>query len=245
MKSAALDNDFDSVRVGYYRNRELAAARIQASPARQKFIEWAVGFVRSHRNESIGKDDLFATWDALPLTQRATIDAGCVKDYFRNRCGVALSMGSLQRLAVHGDEPLDNANGSGSWEDDHYDDPLDGGGSGGESAAAAADPIYSAGTAAAKAAAAAPAAATDPIDPAGIAAAKAPGSVEAPVPAAAAADPNDLAGTAAAKAAATAAASAVVACGSGGAEAALEQLVGLDIDAAEMAFLVQRFRRRR
>jgi hypothetical protein len=43
MKSAALEGKFDSVRVGYYRNTELAAARIQASPARQKFIEWAVG----------------------------------------------------------------------------------------------------------------------------------------------------------------------------------------------------------
>jgi hypothetical protein len=178
----------------------LAQTRVQASPARQKFIEWAVQYLRSHSNESIRQDQLLAAYQALPFAQRSRIDEGRVGDYFQYRFGIGLSMKHLNKLAfpVHGDESLDNAE-PGSWEDELYDESFDGGGSEMKPAAAAAGyPIDPACTAAAPPPAAAAAAA--PIDSAGTAAA---------LPAAAAAaDPIDSAGTAAASAAAPAPATA-------------------------------------
>jgi hypothetical protein len=45
-------------------------------------------------------------WGALPLPQRRSIDAGSVQDYFRTRCGVALTMTQLQMLAFRADKTL-------------------------------------------------------------------------------------------------------------------------------------------
>ena len=105
VRMAALEGDWTLIQVGYNRQTDMVAARMQQNPTRRKFIAWAVNYLREQNNEEITKNELLDAWNAIPSATRRTML--CVskvpkcETYFGKRCGVKLTMEELwQRVAL-------------------------------------------------------------------------------------------------------------------------------------------------
>jgi hypothetical protein len=93
IKDAALTHNFSLIKIGYNRNEALLAAKAEADPDRQAFVEWAVNFLRTNTTDrKISKQALLSAW---------TNEGGKTypRSYFTASQGTPLNMEKLRMQA--------------------------------------------------------------------------------------------------------------------------------------------------
>ena len=107
VKMSALAEDFTLIQIGYFRNTDVVATRAQRNPTRQRFIAWAVDYIRQRRGiQEITQRVLLQAWNAIPAETRITLlDTPRKKPpqpeiWFITHCGVKLTMEELWKRAL-------------------------------------------------------------------------------------------------------------------------------------------------
>jgi hypothetical protein len=92
IQAAAIAREFKIVAVGYYRNIQLVAYRMENlnNPDRQEFIAWAVKLLRSHDPAPFSQEELLNIFASLLLAERSGIAVAVPSA--RNFSGVAIDL---------------------------------------------------------------------------------------------------------------------------------------------------------
>ena len=70
IREAALEGDFQRIRIGYYRNEEWVAAKAEQNQGRRNFIEWAVDVLKQRLPAETSRAELMRLWKQVPLAEK-------------------------------------------------------------------------------------------------------------------------------------------------------------------------------
>jgi hypothetical protein len=73
IRQAAIAGDFTLIRIEYYRNEELLAAKVENNQGRRNFIALAVALLKERHPAEIDQEELLQIWSALPEDERRSI----------------------------------------------------------------------------------------------------------------------------------------------------------------------------
>ncbi len=75
IREAALEGDFQRIRIGYYRTEEWVATKAEQNQGRRNFIEWAVDMLKRRLPEETSKAELLRLWSQVPLAEKKKTSA--------------------------------------------------------------------------------------------------------------------------------------------------------------------------